>query len=123
MDAHRAGSRLTRRLQQPQQGLPGQDRPEPDDSESVPAFGIPAGDLEQVSDLFYYATKHQSEEREGTGLGLTVARQIVQEHRGRIEVSSEVGCGTTFLVSLPINPTLLERRKVRKPRPQVGRLF
>jgi signal transduction histidine kinase len=39
----------------------------------------------------------------GTGLGLSLARRIVEEHRGRIEVTSEVGKGTTFRVLLPVH--------------------
>lgn len=65
--------------------------------------GIAPGDLDHIFDPFY-TTKHASDEREGTGLGLTIVHQIVQEHGGHITVDSQVGQGTTFLVNLPINP-------------------
>ncbi len=65
--------------------------------------GIASGDLDHIFDPFY-TTKHASDEREGTGLGLTIVHQIVQEHGGHITVDSQVGRGTTFLVRLPINP-------------------
>jgi len=65
--------------------------------------GIPQADLEHIFDPFY-TTKHESQEREGTGLGLTIVHQIVQEHGGHIEVKSEFGRGTTFLVNLPAVP-------------------
>lgn len=65
--------------------------------------GIPPADLEHIFDPFY-TTKHASQEREGTGLGLTIVHQIVQEHGGHIEVKSELGRGTTFLVYLPAVP-------------------
>jgi len=65
--------------------------------------GIAAPDLEHIFDPFY-TTKHESGEREGTGLGLSIVHQIVQEHRGYIEVESAVGRGTTFYVNLPIDP-------------------
>lgn len=65
--------------------------------------GIAPENLEHIFDPFY-TTKHESGEREGTGLGLTIVHQIVQEHRGYIEVESAVGRGTTFYVNLPTNP-------------------
>ena len=65
--------------------------------------GIPPADLEHIFDPFY-TTKHESKEHEGTGLGLTIVHQIVQEHGGHIEVKSEFGRGTTFLVNLPAVP-------------------
>jgi len=65
--------------------------------------GIPPADLEHIFDPFY-TTKHESQEREGTGLGLTIVHQIVQEHGGHIEVKSALGRGTTFLVNLPAVP-------------------
>lgn len=65
--------------------------------------GIAPENLEHIFDPFY-TTKHESGEREGTGLGLTIVHQIVREHRGYIEVESAVGRGTTFYVNLPANP-------------------
>lgn len=63
--------------------------------------GIAPADLDHIFDPFY-TTKHHSEEREGTGLGLTIVHQIVQEHHGYIEVESHPGRGTTFFVNMPI---------------------
>jgi len=57
--------------------------------------GISNEQLLQIFD-FYYSTKLN-----GTGLGLSVAQQIVEEHGGRIEVVSRVGKGSTFSVFLP----------------------
>lgn len=65
--------------------------------------GISADDLEHIFDPFY-TTKHESAEREGTGLGLVIVHQIIQEHGGHVEVESQVGRGTTFLINLPVNP-------------------
>jgi signal transduction histidine kinase len=66
--------------------------------------GIPEANLEHIFDPFF-TTKHESGEHEGTGLGLTIVHQIVQEHRGEIQVRSILGQGTTFLVSLPAHLT------------------
>jgi signal transduction histidine kinase len=63
--------------------------------------GIAPANLDHIFDPFY-TTKHHSEEREGTGLGLTIVHQIVQEHHGYIEVESQPGRGTTFFVNIPI---------------------
>ena len=62
--------------------------------------GIAQSDLEHIFDPFF-TTKHHSEEYEGTGLGLAIAHQIIQEHKGHVEVKSEVGTGATFFVNLP----------------------
>ena len=65
--------------------------------------GIQDTNLEHIFDPFF-TTKHESGEHEGTGLGLTIVHQIIQEHHGEIRVKSLVGVGTTFFVSLPALP-------------------
>jgi PAS domain S-box-containing protein len=59
--------------------------------------GIPQEDLSKIFNPFF-STK---EAGKGTGLGLTVVHNIVQEHGGSISVESEPGAGTTFTVTLP----------------------
>ena len=61
-------------------------------------IGIPEENVVRIFDPFF-TTKPEGE---GTGLGLSVSYGIVSRHRGRIEVESEVGIGTTFIVSLPL---------------------
>lgn len=61
--------------------------------------GISPQDLEHLFERFYRIPG--SERREGSGLGLSVAQKIVEEHHGRIEVKSTVGQGTTFTICLP----------------------
>jgi two-component system, sporulation sensor kinase E len=58
--------------------------------------GIPQ---DQISHIFepFYTTK-----KKGTGLGLMIVQRIVRQHGGRIEVESNVGQGTTFRISLPL---------------------
>src|SRR5574341_475013 len=55
---------------------------------------------EDLSKIFqpYFTTKQK-----GTGLGLSIAHRIITDHKGKIEVESEPGRGTTFTVSLPLN--------------------
>ena len=65
--------------------------------------GIQDTNLEHIFDPFF-TTKHESGDHEGTGLGLTIVHQIIQEHHGEILVKSSIGVGTTFFVSLPALP-------------------
>ena len=58
--------------------------------------GIPRQDMTRIFEPFYSTKGVQ-----GNGLGLAAVRSIVEEHGGRIVVTSEVGVGTTFRVSLP----------------------
>ncbi len=59
--------------------------------------GIPAEHLEKIFEPFF-TTKAK-----GTGLGLAITRQIVEQHHGKIGIESEIGCGTTVEVRLPLN--------------------
>ncbi len=61
--------------------------------------GIPAKYLNKVFDPFF-TTKGQGE---GTGLGLNIVHRVVEKYSGRIEVDSQVGKGTTFHITLPVN--------------------
>jgi two-component system sensor histidine kinase ResE len=65
--------------------------------------GIPAEDLPFVFDRFYKADKARTRGNSvGTGLGLAIVKNIVEAHRGMIEVSSEQGKGTTFRFKIPM---------------------
>jgi len=61
--------------------------------------GIPPEDLPHLFDRYWQA---RSSRRAGAGLGLAIARGIVEAHGGRIRAESEVGVGTTFTVTLPL---------------------
>ena len=61
--------------------------------------GIPSGELPRLFQRFYRTPSAAG--REGTGLGLYVARLLAEAHGGSISVESEVGKGSTFRVALP----------------------
>ncbi len=63
--------------------------------------GIGPRDLEHIFDRFYRADASRNSETGGEGLGLAIARSIVQIHRGKIHAESEPGKSATFIVSLP----------------------
>lgn len=64
--------------------------------------GIPQEHLPHLFDRFYRADWSRQRGSGGTGLGLAIARAIVESHGGTISVSSRLGEGTTFTVSLPV---------------------
>jgi signal transduction histidine kinase len=65
-------------------------------------IGIPEGELPHIFDRFFRGESARAESS-GSGLGLTIARSIVEKHGGRIEVNSAVGKGTEAKVVLPVN--------------------
>jgi two-component system, OmpR family, sensor kinase len=65
--------------------------------------GIPAEDLPHIFERFYRGEKSRTRSKaSGFGLGLSIVYWIVQHHGGRIDVSSEIGHGTTFKLELPL---------------------
>lgn len=64
--------------------------------------GISPEDLPHIFDRFYRASKDRSRASGGAGLGLAIAHWIASEHRGVIEVESQLERGTTFRVTLPL---------------------
>lgn len=67
--------------------------------------GIPAEDLPFIFDRFYRADRSRSQDqkhREGSGLGLSIAHQLIELHGGSIQAFSQVGYGTTFQIRLPL---------------------
>jgi signal transduction histidine kinase len=65
-------------------------------------IGIPKEEQENIFKRFYRLDKSRSRETGGVGLGLSIAQWIAQTHHGRIEVESDPGRGSTFIVYLPI---------------------
>jgi heavy metal sensor kinase len=63
-------------------------------------IGIPESEIQYIFDRFYRVDKSRTSQ--GFGLGLSIVKSIVQAHKGKIEVASKPGLGTTFTVILPI---------------------
>jgi signal transduction histidine kinase len=63
--------------------------------------GIPHDQLPHIFEAFYTTKKTDARGQGGTGLGLSLCRRIIEAHKGRIRVESEVGKGTTFTLKLP----------------------
>jgi signal transduction histidine kinase len=64
-------------------------------------IGISAEDLPRVFTPFFRGDRSRSRETGGVGLGLTLAKRIVEAHQGTIDVASKVGAGTTVRVRVP----------------------
>jgi len=80
--------------------------------------GMEAETAARVFDLFYQAQQGPDRKRGGLGIGLTLARRIVDLHGGTIEVASDgLGKGATFTVRLPANPPL---RAISSLQPESG---
>jgi len=60
--------------------------------------GIPAEKLRQIFEPFYSTKEADDRGQGGTGLGLSLCREIIEAHKGRIRVESAVGKGTTFIL-------------------------
>lgn len=78
--------------------------------------GIPQKCLEKIFDAFQQSMLH-GKQGDGTGLGLTLAKSMVELHEGRIWVESRQGKGSTFTFSVPITPEDLPERLDVYPKP------
>ena len=68
--------------------------------------GIDEVHLPRLTERFYRADSHRSRELGGTGLGLAIVKHIINRHRGRLRVESELGQGSVFTVILPCFPLI-----------------
>jgi PAS domain S-box-containing protein len=70
--------------------------------------GIPAGEQDHLFERFFRSTNATDRAIPGTGLGLTIAKTIVERHEGSIEIESAEGAGTTVRVRLPLGSAVPE---------------
>ena len=64
--------------------------------------GIPSRELPHLFDPFFRGERARQTQIEGSGLGLSLVKQVVEAHGGRIDVTSTPGAGSTFVVELPV---------------------
>ncbi len=75
-------------------------------------IGIPAHELPHIFDRFYQVEKARTHAPEGTGIGLALAKEMVELHYGQMSVSSAEGNGATFIVTLPLGKEHLRPEEV-----------
>ncbi|MBP1764374.1 MAG: integral rane sensor signal transduction histidine kinase, partial [Firmicutes bacterium] len=65
--------------------------------------GIAKEDLPHIWERFYKADKSHQRTDTGAGLGLAIAKQIIERHKAKVTVSSQLGEGTKFTVEFPLH--------------------
>jgi signal transduction histidine kinase len=81
--------------------------------------GIEPRNLERIFDKFFSTWQRMDDRAQGgLGLGLTLSREIVRAHGGELGVRSEVGSGSTFTVSLPLEATEAAPMPAPQPAPE-----
>jgi PAS domain S-box-containing protein len=71
-------------------------------------IGVPEAELDELFTRFFRSSTATENAIPGTGLGLVIAKAIAEAHGGQIAVESRQGVGTTFKVTLPLEPALAE---------------
>jgi two-component system phosphate regulon sensor histidine kinase PhoR len=64
-------------------------------------IGISPEHISRLTERFYRVDKSRSRETQGTGLGLAIVKHVLLRHSGTLQIKSEAGKGSTFIVCLP----------------------
>lgn len=84
--------------------------------------GIPPEKLRKIFEPFFTTKIADAQGQGGTGLGLALARQVIESHQGRIRVESAPGQGTTFVLKLPLSTETAARSTTVEPAPIAQRV-
>lgn len=79
--------------------------------------GIPQNKLTHVFERFEQDVHTSDETTLGTGIGLSLVKELIERHKGHVEVTSEVGFGSEFIVALPLNPSAYSPAEVASRSP------
>jgi signal transduction histidine kinase/ligand-binding sensor domain-containing protein/DNA-binding response OmpR family regulator len=77
--------------------------------------GIPKEKISKIFDRFYQVDGSHTREQEGTGIGLSLTKELVELHRGKIEIESEEGKVTTVTISIPLGKEHLKPEEILEP--------
>jgi len=77
-------------------------------------IGIPKDRLDKIFDRFYQVDNKLSKEYEGTGVGLSLTKELIELHKGKIFVESEEGKGSSFRIMLPLGKEHLRNDEIFK---------
>jgi signal transduction histidine kinase/ligand-binding sensor domain-containing protein/DNA-binding response OmpR family regulator len=83
-------------------------------------IGIPKDHLDKIFDRFYQVDGSHTREQEGTGIGLALTKELVDLHKGRIEVESEEGKGSIFTLVFPLGKAHLKPEEIGEEENEEG---
>jgi len=83
-------------------------------------IGIPKDQLDKIFDRFYQVDGSHTREQEGTGIGLALTKELVELHKGRIEVESVEGKGSIFRVIFPLGKAHLKPEEIGEEEKEGG---